>query len=614
MTATPTLPRTSRSIWNRGLFPLLVLGSSVLVACQQTPLAPKTPLPEPRVLRALELPMGDAQPLAQAVLPDSSGSFTPTGAVSVCDYLPFNARYISRSFRFTNLSATTLTNTILHAYHQTSNADGTALKGIVDFGGSSTPAPRNAIPTHGMDCANLMVNSSRADLQLFDEATTSARTNEALSATPALLQNGEYLLQYGFALQQRGGDTDSDGDPRTVAPNETANVTVAMEVPRETSSAYRFSMTFLITPGNDRELVQSSEEQLAGTVAGLSSLPNATRKVTVVGGQACGDTSANLKFITGYRTAGKIGGTGPDAPNTLYSAPAPSVTVTSSNSSGAGSLRDAIANAAPGTALCFTNSITLAAELLIDKQLFLYGGNNVALDGDSTTRVLSVSGGNTMTVGLAGFTLQNGRVKNTNAVINLGGGLLNNGRLTLIGVKVTGNGAFGYVFPNTGLSGALYVARGAGIANSGTLTLANSLVTNNQAFGSNAASATVPTGFPGVVGGGAFGAGIYNTGTLTITKTRVTQNTAFGGMGGNALGIATPVPPVTCITPQAIGGQGGDASGGGIYSMTALDASAADISGDSVVAGPPGNAFGPPPCPVGPNLSASATNPNLRVP
>jgi hypothetical protein len=593
---------------------LLVLGSSLLVSCQQTPLAQKTPLLEPTVLRTLELPMSDTQPLAQAVLPDSSGSFTPTGAVSVCDYLPFNARYISRSFRFTNLSATTLTNTILHAYHQAGNADGTALKGIVDFGGSSTPSARSAVPTHGMDCANLTVNGSRADLQLFDEVTTSARTNEALSATPALLQNGEYLLQYGFALQQRSDDTDSDGDPRTVAPNETATVTVALEVPREISSAYRFSMTFLITAGNDRELVQSSEEQLAGTVAGLNSLPNGTRKVTVVGGQACGDSSANLKFITGYRTAGKPGGTGPDAPNTLYSAPTPSVTVTSSASDGVGSLREAIANATPGTALCFTNSITLAAELLIDKQLFLYGGNNVALSGGNTTRVLNVSGGNSMTVGLAGFTVQNGQVKNAVASVNAGGGIQNTGRLTLIGVKVTGNAALGYDMPNIGISINFYEARGAGIVNTGTLTLANSLVTNNQASGTSTIGVSVPTNFPGVGGGAAFGGGIYNAGVLTMTKAQVTQNRVLGGFGGNAMvGVVAPGMTV-CITPLSVGGKGGDASGGGIYSTSAIDASAADISGNTVNGGVPGNAFGPPPCPVGLGTAANVTSPNLRVP
>ncbi|NJK43109.1 MAG: hypothetical protein HC933_01560 [Pleurocapsa sp. SU_196_0] len=93
-----------------------------------------------------------------------------------------------------------------------------------------------------MDCATPSVSHARADLQLFDESTTTERTTEARSAAPALLEASEYLLQqYGFALQQRDGDSDGDNDPRTVAPNETATVTIAVQVPRYGRESVRTS-------------------------------------------------------------------------------------------------------------------------------------------------------------------------------------------------------------------------------------------------------------------------------------------------------------------------------------------------------------------------------------
>ncbi|NJK43625.1 MAG: hypothetical protein HC933_04535 [Pleurocapsa sp. SU_196_0] len=419
--------------------PFALLIALSFSACQQTQPARG----DSRVVGRLELGFGSGDLTTQAVLPDGSASFVPIAGVSVCDYVPFNVRYIHRSFRFTNLSGGTLGNLALHAYNKTGNADGTALKNIVDFGGVSGSNPRAATPSQGVTCATASADGLRADLQLFDDATTSTRTNEALAANPALLSGDEYFLQYGYLVQQRSGDTDSDNDPRTIGANETGTVTIALRFDRgiNASTAYNFVMTFLLTSGGDSELVQGLEDQLSGTVAGLSSVPSGVRKVTLPGGQACGDSSANLKFIRDYRKAGQTGGSGADAPGmvTNVTAPTSSLVVTSSANSGAGSLRQAMTDAAPDTEVCFTDNITLLTELAVTKNLRLYGGGNVVISGGNATRVFRVDSG--VTASLGGFTVANGRSVNLGAGVDGvgseggGGGIRNSGTLTLNGME-----------------------------------------------------------------------------------------------------------------------------------------------------------------------------------
>jgi hypothetical protein len=603
--------------------PLASLIALSLAACQQT----QPTRGDSRVIGALELGIGANDLTTQAVLPDSSASFVPITGVSVCDYVPFNVRYVNRSFRFTNLSGGTLSNLTLHAYNKTGNADGTALKNIVDFGGATGSNPRAATPSQGVTCATANVDSLRADLQVFDDATTSTRTTEALAANPALLAAGEYFLQYGYLVQQRGGDTDGDNDPRTIGANETGTVTIALRFDRgiNVSTAYNFVMTFLLTSGGDSELVQGLEDQLMGTVAGLSSVPSGVRKVTLPGGQACGDTAANLKFIRDYRKAGQTGGSGADAPGmvTNVTAPASSLIVTSSANSGAGSLRQEMTDAAPDTEICFTSNITLLTELAVTKNLRIYGGSNVTISGGNATRVFRVDSG--VTASLGGFTVANGRSVNLGAGVDGvgseggGGGIRNAGTLTLNGMKVRDNVYAGTPTPSTS-NLALIAARGGGIYNAGTLNVSTTLMSNNAANASKGPDATTGSfGQPGFAGGVANGGGVFNTdtGTLLIADSLITQNSATGGQGGNGgVGQVAPIPNPPCVIQSGNGGMGGNADGGGLYSKApgTLTALYASVNSNAVTAGTGGVAGGPPPCSTATASSGTATNPDSSLP
>ncbi len=592
---------------------------AALTACQPSPVAPVAGMPV--VLGRLELGIAQETARLQTVLPDSTGSFAPTGAASVCDNTTTQTRYISRSFKFTNNSAAALTNLTLNAYRQASNLDGTALKGITDFGGQASPYPRGMLPAHGMNCLAQTVDPLRADLQVFDDNMTGDLTTEALAATPPLLSSGEYLLQHGYLVQQRAGDTDSDNDSRTVAPGETGTVTIGLRTSIGSSNAYNFFMTFLLTAGGANELVQSEDDQLTDTVAGLSSLPAGVRKVTFVGGQRCSQTPADLRVVNSYRLAGKPSGTGVDAPLSAPNfAPLPAkVVVTSSADSGPGSLRQAILDAATMTEICFTQDITLSSEITLDKTLLISGGANVSISGNSNTRVFRVLS-NGIAV-LNGFSVINGSVLSTTPTgTEGGGGIRNEGTLYLYGMKLHDNAVLTAPSPPAipGAGTPSPSARGGAVYNAGVLQVATSRFWNNNVRGLPGLPATNVLQAGGV-GGNAFGGAIFSTASSNtiLLRSLVTQNTAQGGPGGQGFpGTIAPTQSGTiCLQQPVGGGSGGSASGGGVY----VDKPGplyfpVSITGNTASIGVGGQSLGPPPCNTSQASSGTLGNANLSGP
>jgi hypothetical protein len=107
--------------------------------------------------------------------------------------------------------------------------------------------------------------------------------------------------------------------------------------------------------------------------------------------------------------------------------------------------------------------------------------------------------------------------------------------------------------------------RGGGILNDGALTLSHAVVSDNQVVG-----------LPGVgMGVDAFGGGILNTGTLTVNHTRFADNRSTGGdglpngpgstgLGGAIMSLGTASAPATAtvshstfLSNQAVGGAAG---------------------------------------------------------
>ena len=86
------------------------------------------------------------------------------------------------------------------------------------------------------------------------------------------------------------------------------------------------------------------------------------------------------------------------------------ITVTNLNDAGVGSLRQAIMVAAPGDTIEFgiAGTIVLSSgELVVDKDLIINGPGpaNLAVDGNSASRVFNITAGS---VAISGITIKNG--------------------------------------------------------------------------------------------------------------------------------------------------------------------------------------------------------------
>src|SRR5438874_6942510 len=201
------------------------------------------------------------------------------------------------------------------------------------------------------------------------------------------------------------------------------------------------------------------------------------------------------------------------------------VTVTNTNDSGPGSLRNALAVANDGDTIDATGIsgvISLnSGELLVSTSVTINGpgADLLAVDGNMISRGfrIPVSG---KTIAISGFTIRNGHAGNagggidnenndtlviTNCIISsntagLGGGMFNGGPLTIGSTTVSGNSA----------------ANGGGIYNSGggMATITNSTVSGNSA---------------------GEGGGIFNIGVFAITNSTLSNNSASlaGGVFNN---------------------------------------------------------------------------------
>jgi hypothetical protein len=213
-----------------------------------------------------------------------------------------------------------------------------------------------------------------------------------------------------------------------------------------------------------------------------------------------------------------------DVPTTL--------TVTSVLGFGIGTLRTEIGLAQPGDTIVFAQSLfdqgpqTIdlgtdqpgfgeATELLLSKDLAIQGpgAGELEITGGGAERVFDIAQNTVVTI--SGLTVEGGNAR-TGAyeparTDGLGGGILNEGNLTLSGCTVT---------HNTAING--YSGEGGGIANLGYMKMTDCTVTGNSASYR--------------------GGGVYNTGLLIVTDSTVTQNTAGyvkGGGGDDLFNLGT---------------------------------------------------------------------------
>jgi len=224
-----------------------------------------------------------------------------------------------------------------------------------------------------------------------------------------------------------------------------------------------------------------------------------------------------------------VGGTGNDVELTLEFSSL--LVVSNLNDSGGGSLRQAVADALPNSAISFApglaGTISLTnGELVLATNLTILGpgADTLAINGRTANRVFRVDGG---LVAISGLTIQNGRV---------------------VGESFDGGGGGG--------GGPGESVRGGGILNAGTLVLNACSLSNNAAIAGN-----------GSPGGDGEGGGIASTGALSLTNCTIWNSQARGGDGSSS------------------GSGGGTGRGGGIYCEGSLQLYGSTIAGNSAVGG-----------------------------
>ncbi|GAX40857.1 Na-Ca exchanger/integrin-beta4 [Tolypothrix sp. NIES-4075] len=209
-------------------------------------------------------------------------------------------------------------------------------------------------------------------------------------------------------------------------------------------------------------------------------------------------------------------------------------------------------------------TITLASALdniSDDVNITGLGANKLTVSGNNAVRVFSIN--EDVKVKIDALTIAKGKA-------NEGGGIYNDGTLTLTNSTIIGNSASGtglYVSDIDGLGGGIY--------NEGTLTVINSTISGNSAdYTGN--------------GVGGYGGGIYNEGSLTVTNSTISDNKAkltSGKYGGDGGGIYNYNYDVTLMLTNVTLSGNSAIDGGGIYNYGDLTVSNSTLSGNSAIDG-----------------------------
>ncbi len=192
-----------------------------------------------------------------------------------------------------------------------------------------------------------------------------------------------------------------------------------------------------------------------------------------------------------------------------------------------------------GTALRISQNVTITGP----------GAGELGISGNNQSGVFLV--GLNATVSLTGLMIEDG-----NSPYNGGGGIFNDGALTLVNSTLSGN--------SSSYGGAVY-------NDSGTLTVSNSTIANNSALN---------------------GGGIFNNQYALVTldnSTIANNSTAASGQGGGILNAGGTVRVInSTIADNAAGNNGyanGPANGGGIWNNGTLTLTNSTVADNSAAYG-----------------------------
>jgi hypothetical protein len=260
---------------------------------------------------------------------------------------------------------------------------------------------------------------------------------------------------------------------------------------------------------------------------------------------------------------------------------ADTITVTNTNDSGSGSLRQALVNATDGDTIDATGVsgvITLTSgELLVNKSVTISGSgaNNLAVDGNARNRVFHIDPG--ITVVVSALTITNG---NACCILpdNLGGGVYNDhAALTLSNCTISDNSALdaGAGLYNDGSLGSASAEIIGSIFVKNHATLEGGAIYNNGNGGAailNVQASIINSNSADAEG---LGGGIYNSqATATVDSCTISDNAANKGAGIYNYGPEGG-PAVLQVSNSTLSGNSAQYGGGGaIYNDGSIFGSA----------------------------------------
>ena len=269
------------------------------------------------------------------------------------------------------------------------------------------------------------------------------------------------------------------------------------------------------------------------------------------------------------------------------------ITVTSTNDSGAGSLRQALADATDGDTINFSVSGTIrltSDQLSVNANIVIDGpgADMLAVNGRDRNRVFYISLGKTVTI--SGLTITQGKAGLVGGGF-YGGGIYNdNSTLTVSNCTLSRNSA------DSGGGGILNDGRSGGRA---TLSIINSTLDGNQTRMSigggilntgrgrgratlSISSSTLNANFASLEGGGIYNDGeVDGTAMLTVSNSTLSGNSAHNA-GGGISNDGNDGRATLSINNSTLSGNSSGFAGGGILNDHAtLKVSNSTLSGNS---------------------------------
>ncbi len=238
---------------------------------------------------------------------DSSGqvSFLPL-TYSDIDYVAAGVRYLTATYRITNLSSQPLENLSLRAIFKSGNIGQTAAFDIRAFPDANNPdgalytdssVGQQIVPLHGMQLGATapVPDNLASDFQAYRISESTALETAARGA--GMLSATENILDYAYVAK--------NGSSRSIAAGGTGLVSVAVRIPRRLvpadplSKIFKFKLSFLVATDTatrvSRAILENTDASLARATA-LSSSSNPSQLV-LVGSDSDTPSDAALRLI-----------------------------------------------------------------------------------------------------------------------------------------------------------------------------------------------------------------------------------------------------------------------------------------------------------------------------